>query len=154
VSINLDVASIASAVAGLWAPSGITPPTGLDNVSLSTHLLPKAIVTTPTMLIKPPIGTFEYGPGGKMRGSLDFPAEFYMIEGADIPASATKLYAWYAVLFARPESSYDLDLATSGVVQVTISDSRMGTLTYNSADFVGIAFTVNVLVSLGYNATT
>lgn len=148
MSINLDVATIATNLAGLW--SSLTPPTGLDAISISTHKLPNEIGITPVVLVKPPTGDFEYGPS-QMVGELEFPVEFYLTEGADIPTNATKLYAWYSKLFAAPEANYNLTAAT-GVIDVTLTGSRMGTLTYGTKDFVGIQFVARVRVNLGYNA--
>jgi hypothetical protein len=152
VTINLDVATYATNVAALWSPSNLTAPSGLDNITISTHLLPNAVTTTPTMLIKPPTGTFEYGPG-QLGGELIFPGEFYLSEGSDIPANAQKLYAWYGVLFAKPEGDYDIGGAV-GVIDATITGAVMGTLQYAGRDYVGIRFDVRLRISLGYSATT
>lgn len=151
MSINLDVATIATNLASLW--SSLTPPTGLDAITLATYKLPNEIGGTPVLLVKPPTGDFEYGPG-QMEGELVFPVEFYLTEGADLPANATKLYAWYSTLFAAPEANYNLS-AASGVVDVTLTGSRMGTLSYGGKvpkDYVGIQFEARVRVKLGYNA--
>ncbi len=152
MTINLDVATYATNVAALWAPSNLTAPSGLENITLSTHLLPNAVTTTPTMLIKPPTGNFEYAPG-QMQGELVFPGEFYLSEGSDLPANAQKVYAWYGVLFAKPEGDYDLG-AAAGVIDVTITGAVVGTLVYAGKDYVGIKFDVRLRIKLAYNATT
>lgn len=150
MTISLAVDTVATNLAGLW--SSVTPPSGLDAIHYSTHLLPNAITQTPVLLVKPPLGEFEYGPG-HISGELNFPCEFYLTEAADYRTQLKALYAWYGTLFAQPEGNYDLGSVTN-FVDVTITDSRMGILTYAEHDYAGIQFIARVRVSGGYNATT
>lgn len=151
MSINLDVSTIATNLASIW--SSVTAPTGLDSITLSTHLLPNAIHGTPVLLVKPPVGEFEYGPG-HIGGELNFPCEFYLTEAADYRTQLKALYAWFGTLFAQPEAQYDLNAPITGHIDVTITDSRMGILNYAEHDYAGIQFIARVRLAAGYNATT
>lgn len=145
----LDFPTIATRVAALW--SNVTPPSGYEAITQSTHLLPGDL-HTPAMLVKPPIWTGDYGPG-QARGELNFPCEFYLTEGADMPANAEKVYAWMSPLFSAPASNYNLGPGgISGVVDVTITDGREGVLTYSKKDFIGIQWNVRVRIVAAYNA--
>lgn len=145
----LDFATIGSRVAALW--SSITPPSGYDAITLATHLLPGE-VTTPAMLVKPPICVFEYGPGQGV-GELNFPCEFYLTEGADMPSNAAKVYAWMGPLFSAPAVNYNLGPGgIAGVVDLTITDAREGVLMYSGKDFIGIQFVARVRVVFTYTA--
>lgn len=148
----MNLNTIASNIATRFSAANITPPTGLTNVTLATHLLPNAIADTPTVLVKPPLGDFEYGPGNR-TGELTFPVEFYVSDGADKAAASQKLYSWYGVLLEQLTSDYDIG-GPPEVIDATIIESRAGTLTYAEQDFVGIVFAVRVRVTGAYNATT
>lgn len=150
--MSINLATIAANIATRFSSSVITPPSGLDNVQLSTYKLPNEITSTPTVLVKPPVGAFEYGPGHR-GGELLFPVEFYVSKAGDHPANATKVYAWYGTLLEQLAADYDIG-TVSEVVDATIVESRMGTLTYGEQDFIGIVFTVRVRLSAGYNAST
>lgn len=146
----LDFTTIATRVAALWA--NVTPPSGYESITQSTHLLPGAVVT-PAMLVKPPVGNFEYG-GGQGVGELAFPCEFYLTEGADMPSNAAKVYAWMGPLFTAPAANYNLGPGgIAGVIDLTLTECREGVLTYSKKDFIGIQFTARVRVKFAYDVT-
>ncbi len=148
----MNLNTIATNIATRFSAANLTAPSGLDNVTFSTHLLPNAITTTPCVLVKPPIGQFEYGPGIR-HGELDFPVEFYLADASVLSVSASNAYAWYGTLLDQLTADYDLGGA-SEVIDGTITDTRVGTLTYAGRDYTGIQLTVRVRVRAGYPAST
>lgn len=150
---TLDLAAIASNLAGRFAAGVLTAPPGLETISLSTHLLPTAVTVTPTVLVSLPDGNFEADGGAIRGGEFDFPVDLYLAEGSDLPANTTKLYAWYGVLFDQLIGAYDLDLSPT-VIDAFFTSSRMGKLTYAGRDYVGIRFVARVRIQTPYNATT
>ncbi len=148
----MNLNTIATNIATRFSAANLTAPSGLDNVTLSTHLLPNAISTTPTVLVKPPIGQFEYGPGIR-QGEMNFPVEFYLAQTSDLSTVAANVYAWYGTLLDQLTDDYDIG-GPSEVIDATVTDTRVGTMTYDGKDFIGIQLTVRVRVRAGYPAST
>ncbi len=149
MSVNLT--TIATNIATRFSSSTITPPSGYPNVKFATHILPNAISATPCVLVKPPVVSIEYAPGGQRVGTMEFPVEFYIAPSAEDNAQA--LYDWWGVLFDQLLADYDIGGPTE-VIDATITDSRLGTLVYAGVDYVGIQYTVRVRVVGAYNAST
>ena len=61
----MDVQAIAQALAARFAPANVTPPSGLQNIRVSTEYLPDFIGAPPTVLVFPPEETFAYTPGSR-----------------------------------------------------------------------------------------
>lgn len=151
----MDVSAIASAIAVRFAAAAITPPSGYNDVALSTHELPNAIASLPTALVFPPAGSYAYGPG-RRTGDLAFPVRFYVEQSAADRTRATKaLYAWQSVLIDQIEGNFDLDQSGSGhVSHAVITSSSAGTLTYGDQEYAGLEFTVNVHIVQAIAPTT
>lgn len=148
----MDLNTIATNIAARFSSTNITAPSGLDNVTFSTHLLPNAITTTPCVLVKPPTMDVEYGPGSRV-GELNFPVEFYVTSSNELPVRAQLLYSWYGTLLDQLTADYDIG-APSEVVDATITHSTTGTLVYAEKEYAGIQFTVRVRFVGSYPATT
>ncbi len=151
MSVNLT--TIATNIATRFSASTITPPSGYPNVKFATHILPNAIAAWPCVLVKPPVVSIEYAPGGQRVGTMEFPVEFYIAPSAEDNAQA--LYDWWGVLFDQLLTDYDIGGPTE-VIDATITESRLGTLVFagTGQEYVGIVFTVRVRVVGAYNATT
>lgn len=139
----MNTGDIASAIATRY--SGITAPSGYDAIATSTHLLPGAISTTPTVLVFPPTSTIHYEPGALMTSEVLFPVRCYFAEKSGPEQEAAILHAWYGLLLARLVGQFTLGLSPT-VEWARVTESRAGTLTYAGIDYVGVELTVNVLV--------
>lgn len=146
-----DIAAIAAAIATRFSSAGITPPTGYDNVTLSTAELPNGITSTPTVLVFPPTGEWTWTPGATRVGDLEFPVRFYIARSADNPRATAAVNAWYSVLIERLIGQLALGQGSNGVTHSFITGSRAGTLTYADVEYVGIEFAVLVHLVEGIN---
>lgn len=156
----MDTAAIAAAIALRFGPAAITPPTGYADIRLSTHRLPKSIVTTPTVLVFPPEASWSYGASHR-TGDLLFPVRFYAEVTADLPRATDAVYAWHDVLIEMLTGQVQLGQSAQGVTHANWTDSRIGLLTYPAlvldnqepATFMGIEAGVLVHMAQGLNST-
>ena len=139
----MDLAAVAAQIAVRFGPTTITPPTGYDDVALSTHLLPQAIVTTPTVIVFPPDITYNY-PTANRTGDATFPVRFYIAQTGSLAAATTAVYAWYSVLVEQLVGNMALGQAATGVTHALIAGSRIGHMTYADTEYLGIEFAVVV----------
>lgn len=146
----MDVAAIASALA--TRVGAVTAPTGYDTVQLATHLLPNAIVSTPTVLVFPPAIDSVFS-GHKRSTDLVFPVRFFIAMTSDRPRSLTELYAWQENLFDQLKGLYDLGL-NPPVTHAVILSMSAGTGEYGEKEYAVIELDVGVHVEEGYAPTT
>ena len=139
----MDLAAVATQLAVRFGPTAITPPTGYDDVALSTHLLPQAIGTTPTVIVFPPDITYNY-PTANRTGDATFPVRFYIAQTGDLSAATTAVYAWYSVLVDQLVGNVQLGQSSTGVTHALVMGSRIGHLTYADTEYLGIEFAVVV----------
>src|SRR3990167_11280629 len=125
----MDLAAVAAQIAVRFGPTAITPPTGYDDVVLSTHLLPQAIGTTPAVIVFPPDITYNY-PTRNRTGDATFPVRFFIAQTGSLAAATTAVYAWYSVLVEQLVGNVQLGLSSSGVTTALVMGSRIGHLTY------------------------
>ena len=150
----MDFAAIASAIALRFDATTITPPTGYNDVALSTHRLPNAITSLPTALVFPSEDVLAYGPG-RRSGDLVHPVRFYVEAAADRPRAMDALYAWKSVLIDQVEGNFDLDQSASGhVTHATITSAGGGPASYGGQDYVALEFSVNVHIVQAISPTT
>lgn len=139
-----DVAAIATAIATRFNAASITPPTGYDDIALSTADLPNGITSTPTVLVFPPTGQWSFSAGAQRVGDLTFPVRFYIARAADNPRATAAVNAWYSVLIERLVGQLALGQSAAGVTHSFITGTQAGTLTYADVEYVGIELTVEV----------
>lgn len=139
--MNLD--AIASAVAVRFNATNTTPPSGEAPVHESTHYLPTAVTTTPTVLVFPPAASLNFQPSGPYRVThLPFPVRVLIGQESERPDSMRRAYLWYGALLDQPLGNIDLD--QTGVQYTEVTDFRIGEYRYAEQDYITIEF--NVLV--------
>lgn len=158
----MDLAAIAAAIADLFDPAGITPPTGLTNIRQSTHRLPQAITHTPQVLVFPPEMQWKHG-ASQRTGDLLFLVRWYIGMTSDLPRAVDAAYAWHDVLLERMVGQVQLGEAAQGVTHANWTDSRIALLVYPNpalmrdgaepASFMGIEAGVLVHVAQGMTYT-
>lgn len=148
-----DFNAVASAVAARFAAAAITPPSGEEDIALSTHELPDAIVHEPTVLVFPPEEVdIGYGPSlRKVRA--EYPVRFYIYKVRDNARNAVLLNKWLTSLYAQlPATLAHLGLATY-VNSAVVDHMGIAALTYGGQEYHGIELTVVVNIGEGMTAT-
>lgn len=146
----MDLSAIAAAIALRFDPSTVTPPSGYDDIKLSTHRLPNAITETPTVLVMATSGDFSYA--SMMRtGNLGFRVAFYYAPKEDLPRVMDALYAWFPVLVERLVGQVQLGQSANGVTHAVIGGYNVGWIRHADIEYAGIEFGVVVHLSEGVN---
>lgn len=156
----MNLANIAEAIADLFDPASVTPPSGMTNIRVSSHRLPPA-VTCPELLVFPPEMRWSHGASTR-TGDLVFPVRFYVSTMAGLPRAIDQVYAWHDVLIERIVGQVMLGESAQGVTHARWMESRIGVLTYPTVApddeqtmtrFLGIETAVNVHVAEGMTYT-
>ena len=147
----MDLQAIAQALAARYDPANVTPPTGLDNIRLSTERLPDFIAMPPTVLVFPPEEEFSYSPGSR-QSVQDWPIRFYETEVSGPGRTVERLYLWRPILIGQllPNSLLGQS-GSGGVAWAAIAGARIGTLTYGEQQFQGIEMVARVRLAEGIN---
>lgn len=149
-----DFAAIASAIAGRFSASAISPPSGYADPGTALWRMPEAITTSPTAVVFPPEGEFSYS-GFRRSGNLDYPVRWYIAPTDDLPRSTQKMYDWAGTLIGQLEPQFDLDLSGSGgVTHAVVTGVRFGRLEYAGQEYSGIEMTVRVHLEEAISPTT
>ena len=146
----MDVQAIAQALAARFAPANVTPPSGLQNIRVSTEYLPDFIGAPPTVLVFPPEEQFAYTPGSR-QSVQDWPIRFYEAQVTGPGRTVDRLYRWYSVLIGQLLDQTQLGESADGVAWVGIVAARIGTLTYGDVEFQGIEMVARVRLAEGIN---
>ena len=144
------VQAIAQALAARFAPANVTPPSGLQNIRVSTEYLPDFITSPPTVLVFPPEETFAYTPGSR-QSVQDWPIRFYEAQVTGPGRTVDRLYRWRSVLIGQLLDQTQLGESADGVAWVGIVAARIGTLTYGDVEFQGIEMVARVRLAEGIN---
>lgn len=146
----MDVQAIAQALAARFAPANVTPPSGLQNIRVSTEYLPDFITSPPTVLVFPPEEQFAYTPGSR-QSVQDWPIRFYEAQVTGPGRTVDRLYRWRSVLIGQLLDQTQLGESADGVAWVGIVAARIGTLTYGDVEFQGIEMVARVRLAEGIN---
>lgn len=146
----MDVQAIAQALAARFAPANVTPPSGLQNIRVSTEYLPDFITSPPTVLVFPPEEQFSYTPGSR-QSVQDWPIRFYEAQVTGPGRTVDRLYRWRSVLIGQLLDQTQLGESADGVAWVGIVAARIGTLTYGEVEFQGIEMVARVRLAEGIN---
>lgn len=150
MSVIVDPGAIAAAIAARFV--GITPPTGYDPVTESTHLLPQNITTTPCVHVGIPEMELRYPPSA-VAGNLTYPVRFYIAPTKDRPAAVAAFYAWAPILLARFVGQVSLGLSADGVTHATVSAFRAGPATYGGTEYLAFEQDWTVHIAKGVDFT-
>lgn len=146
----MDVQAIAQALAARFAPANVTPPSGLQNIRVSTEYLPDFIASPPTVLVFPPEETFAYTPGSR-QSVQDWPIRFYEAQVTGPGRTVDRLYRWRSVLIGQLLGQTQLGESADGVAWAAIVSARIGTLVYGDVEFQGIEMVARVRLAEGIN---
>ena len=146
----MDLQAIAESLAARCAPANVTPPSGLQNIRVSTEYLPDFITSPPTVLVFPPEEQFSYTPGSR-QSVQDWPIRFYEAQVTGPGRTVDRLYRWRSVLIGQLLDQTQLGESADGVAWVGIVAARIGTLTYGDVEFQGIEMVARVRLAEGIN---
>ena len=142
MATTIDDQAIAQAIATRFTSANVTPPTGEDNIRVSTEQLPDRIGPTPTVLVFPSEDEVHVTASTRsMR--MAYPVSFYLYKTQDTPRQAARLNKWRKVLRAQLDSSTQLSLSDY-VATAEVTGVRAGTLTYADEAFDGVELIVTV----------
>jgi hypothetical protein len=145
--------AITIALAARYAAAQVTPPTGYDNVKLSTADLPPEMTPLPTVLVYPDHGDFtDVERNGTRFGSHAFMVRFYYNQIGDIERDMKALRQWLTVLVDQLKAAAQLG-GTASVVVARVETWQIGTLHYAGADYSGVELRVGIQTAEGWGAT-
>lgn len=148
----VDFNAIAQAIAARFSATNITPPTGEQDIRLSTEALPQALNVEPAVLVFPPSSiSFGYGPSIR-KGMAEYPVRFYIYQVRDNARNATLINKWLSSLYAQLDGQVHLGLS-SYVTHAVVRTIAAGPLSYAGAEYHGIELTVEVYFGEGLTVT-
>jgi hypothetical protein len=150
-----DFDAIAVALAGRFAASAVTPPTGYANVRASTPYPPAAMVPLPAVFVVPPEGGFEHGPMLR-HGDDDWTVRFYYSQTGTPERDAKALLKWATVLTDQLKGAVKLGGLSGATWEVTsahVVGYRIGKLSYGDQDYSGIELSVHTVTNEAWAAT-
>jgi hypothetical protein len=146
--MSFDFGAVAAAIATRFSAAEVTPPAGYGEVRVSTHLIPNALTSFPTVVVFPPEVTFSYTPSSRQAPTTDFVVRLYLDKPMDYGRATTKVYAWMTALYGQLDGQFQLGLgyvAWAQVVSMGAGELRFGDAGVNGAPgYPGIEFTVRV----------
>lgn len=135
-----DFDAITTAIAARFSAANVTPPTGYDNVKISTGDLPTQMLPTPAVLVFPDDGTFTHS-AGKRDGVGTWLVRFYYNQTGDLERDTVALRKWLTVLVDQLRLASQL----AGIVtQAKVLGWKVGTLRYADIDYSGIELSVMI----------
>jgi hypothetical protein len=147
----MDFNAISDALAARFSAANITPPTGEQNVQVSTALLPQNIALEPTVLVYPPSCEFGYMASTR-TGLCTYPIRIYIENVRDNIRDTTLALKWLSVLYDQLDAQVHLGLENY-VAKATLGNFTVGELNYGGVMHMGIEFSVEVVVYEPLNAT-
>lgn len=143
-----DFDAINTALAARFAAAAITPPTGYDNVKISTGDLPTGMLPLPAVLVFPESGEFTAYPG-KRDSEHSYVIRFYYNQAGDLERDMAALRKWLTVLVDQLKLSTQL----GGIVtRASIIGWRVGMFEYTPNTYTGIELTCSILVNEAWAA--
>lgn len=141
----VDFDAIAAAIATRFAAAAITPPSGEDDIALSTSDLPDAIADVPTVLVLPPDPDgieFNYHPQA-VSGTARYPVRFYLWRVGDEPRRMSLTKKWLNVLYAQLFGQVMLGLSAY-VTTAVVDEMGVGRVKYGGIEYQAITLSVAV----------
>lgn len=143
---GIDFDAIAAAVATRYLPAYVTPPTGQDNIAISTADLPDAITDEPTVLVFPPLDPqWNHGPMVR-KANVQFPVRFYLWKVRDNARNTKLLRLWSSVLATQIDGQVHLGLSSYVTWAAVDVGPNTGKYTYGGVEYFGVEFVVGVRV--------
>jgi hypothetical protein len=142
----VDSYAIASAIATRFAAAAVTPPSGYEDIKVSTPDLPDDVTLFPTVLVYPPQMSDATYYAHKANLNLVYPVVLFLSKADGTPRRAKALHDWLTALLNQMDGNLRLGLSTY-VSTATIENWSAGEWSYAGADYDGIRFEVHVHVN-------
>lgn len=139
----IDFDAITVALAARFAPGVVTPPTGYDNIRLSTGNLPGQMTPLPTVLTFPEGGEFTALPG-KRDSTHSFVHRFYYNQTGDLERDTIALRKWLTVLVYQLQGAAQLG---GTVTSAKVIGYTVAVLSYAGLEYTGIELRSEVIVN-------
>ena len=143
-----DFDAINTALVARFAAAAITPPTGYDNVKISTGDLPTGMLPLPAVLVFPENGEFTHYPG-KRDSVHTFIVRFYYNQNGDLERDTAALRKWLTVLVDQLKISTQL---SATVTLAVVRSYTVGTFEYTPNTYTGIELTCELVVNEAWAA--
>ena len=146
-----DFDAINTALVARFAAAQVTPPTGYDNVKISTGDLPTGMLPLPAVLVFPESGDFTHYPG-KRDSVHEFTVRFYYNQDGDLERDTVALRKWLTVLVDQLKTGTQLGGA---VTLATVTHWTVGSFDYSpipGVKYTGIELTVEIVVNEAWAA--
>ena len=148
----MDSYAIAGAIATRFAAAAVTPPSGAEDVKVSTADLPDDISVFPTVLVFPPQMTDATYRGSKRNLTLVYPVVLFLSKADGTPRRAKALHDWVTALYVQMDGQFQLGLSTY-VAEAWIENFNAGEYTYAGSNYDGIRWEVHVHINEGATFT-
>lgn len=146
----MDSYAIAGAIATRFSAANVSPPSGYEDIKVSTADLPQNISLFPTVLVMPP-GTEAMGYNASRSRSLtlNYGVVLFLSRSDGSPRRAKAVHDWFTALYGQLAGQMMLGLS-SYVALAYVSGMVAATVTYGGEDFDGLRFVVTVKVNEAY----
>ena len=146
----MDSYQIATAIATRFAAAAVTPPTGQEDVKVSTADLPESIAVFPTILVLPPVmADATYNASRSRSFDLTYPVVLLLSASDGTPRRAKAVHDWATAIYGQIGGQLQLGLS-SYVAVAYVTGFQAGSVTYAGAQFDGIRFEVLVRINEAY----
>lgn len=142
----MDSYAIASAIATRFSAANVTPPSGQEDIKLSTPDLPDSLSLFPTVLVFPPQMDDAAYYAHKANLNLTYPVVLFLSKADGTPRRAKAVHDWITALLNQLDAQLRLGLE-SYVSTATIENWNAGEWSYNGENYDGIRFQVLVHVN-------
>lgn len=146
--MTLDFDAQAIALAARFDAGVVTPPSGFDNIVVSTADIPEALPRTPCVLVFLEEGNIETGNGTRLSVHR-WTIRFYYGQITDLPRQNIALRKWAGVLVDQLRGAVQLG---GTVARATIDGYTVGMLRYGNATYAGIEFKASTVTTEGWAA--
>jgi hypothetical protein len=136
-----DFDAQATAIAARFAPGVVTPPTGYDNIRVSTAALPNQMTPLPSVFVFLESGGFPMYGSQKRQGGYEWAVRFYYNQVGDMERDQVALRKWATVLTGQVTT-----VQLGGIVDSALMTSfKFGVLHYAGEFYTGIEFGIHVV---------
>jgi hypothetical protein len=141
--MSIDFDAIATALVARFAPGAVTPPTGYDNIRVSTAAVPNQMTPLPTVLVFLDDGEIEYFPG-KRDSTFGWLIRFYYNQTGDLERDSAALRKWATVLIDQLQGAVQLG---GTVTSAHITGFQVGLLNYAGIQYTGLEMRITVITN-------
>jgi hypothetical protein len=143
-----DFDAIATAIAARYAPGVVTPPSGYDNIRVSTAALPNQMTPLPTVLVFLESGAYPLYGSQKRGGAYEFAVRFYYNQTGDMERDQVALRKWATVLTGQMTTVH-----LGGIVDAAnLTTFQLGIFRYAGELYTGIEFRIHVVLDEAWAA--